>query len=1565
MAEGALPLQLRRQQEELARWRKLETSTTSAARMRPDSATRRRPPASAPRREVAELQALVMERRELMARQRAARGEGAQRPAPNARDASRDSSPALRVPPPPPPEDDYDYATGGEPLTRAPSSPTPRPMTPEPPTRPATARDSTISTAADTRLAARGRERADALELQLAQKDAALGRTRIAAERSAQLAAQAQAEAARLRTELDDARELRIAAMGEAREWRVTSESSSEQAAAAATRLRSLEEDLSAARAAAMRSADVAKQASSAAEETLARSFSAEERRELKSALEAAQRRADELTSQSGSAQAKLLVRAESAEAGANAARHELGVREQRLKEMESEHAGEVMRLRQAHAEALAEGRAQAAADTGVAVSAARDETAAALRAEHAEALAAAERGVRSLARAESLAAFEEREGHLKAEHAASEAASRARIQELEGAAAHARGFAQEVKAGRDAEVREAMQQAENRVREANATAAAERARATASRDSESDISRRLATVQAAAERDASRAALLEGELKTAREAAAGAAAERNAAIEEARVAREAAATEAVASAGARAAAHAAEAAAKAAAGTAVAAGAQARAEVSEAAAVAAEKGQATVELELEIEAMRTELRKADVRVIEAERRASAAESRANNAERRAASTPPTQSAPPRESLLPRGTEGGGSSPSQVAGNLGEQRRLERLLTDTRRELETMQSLVAAARLRSLLRLHRGAALARAWRSWSFMALGVIADVDVEAYASYRARTLAPPPPPAQTPPPPPTLPPAPPPAPPTAANGEVLMHTQKEYDAALAAVRAEMQVAIASAKSSSDDVAAAAVAQAVSEERARADSAAAARAASSEAAAAAAAAAAAESTRRTERAAMLAELAQIDTVVEQLAAAAPKLVSDARAAVESAVTSAAEANAAAQSVAATSMYAAARAPAVDVSDNSASPLNVGRRSLEAMMAEAADDAPPPAAAVSPTPMSVRSVAPSPVLVSSPPPPSPLQVARQQSDDTIRAALLDSSEAVASMEIQLQAALSAAAHASSDLSELEEASVLAAREAYQRGVDEQAAALEEALSATRRAERRLASADEAVGVLERRISARDDADAAEANATALKEGMRAATSIADTHAADAAMVMAAEAAEEAAQAAEEAERRASAAADERMHSELDDLEAALEQIAKVAPAVGAGAKLAVQLSKSGGSGGQTVVTASASSAAKGKGAAHGGSAAESDDVRKELREVRKTLQAREVEVASLKTSLKAARAGANAARGKGAASSPRRQSSSGGFDLGALLGGGVDEAAAVATEMELGEMEKVISQLEGALERRGAWRKPPPDAAIGAGPSRSLKVSVSSPGRLTRGGSGVTGGVEEPPSPVGFLKDLWEQGSRAVADAVGPKPPDATPRGGARATSPLAKGKGKPADLNAALDVDVPKERRKEEGDLADLAVKGRSLLAASKSRQGEMRRAADALAEDVRLARTAGGEAARGLSVRLGEAELEVATLKRYLREAESVPDSPAASYPQLGNSPTGGAAVVTVGVPLSAGPMSGAGAAALERARARGQDPPMDVEPSMDDWASGDEIEVDDDDDDDPLGV
>ena len=104
--EGLLSLQMRRQQEELARWRALEDAQRgggrpTVARQLPESATRRRPPA-APRKEVAELQALVMERRELMSRQRQQRTDAGARTLALARDGvSRDPSPMRDEPEPP------------------------------------------------------------------------------------------------------------------------------------------------------------------------------------------------------------------------------------------------------------------------------------------------------------------------------------------------------------------------------------------------------------------------------------------------------------------------------------------------------------------------------------------------------------------------------------------------------------------------------------------------------------------------------------------------------------------------------------------------------------------------------------------------------------------------------------------------------------------------------------------------------------------------------------------------------------------------------------------------------------------------------------------------------------------------------------------------------------------------------------------------------------------------------------------------------------------------------------------------------------------------------------------------------------------------------------------------------------------------------------------------------------------------------------------------------------------------------------------------------------------------
>ena len=156
-----------------------------------------------PRREVAELQALVMERRELMARQRASRSESAAARVARS-EASRDSSPAVvRKPPPPPPTTDYrpnyearpstapesepvatPFPTGAEPAA-TPFPPTQRPATPEPPTAASILRGERSNYRREpppaTEQAASGAgRRADALELQVAQKEAALGRTRIA-----------------------------------------------------------------------------------------------------------------------------------------------------------------------------------------------------------------------------------------------------------------------------------------------------------------------------------------------------------------------------------------------------------------------------------------------------------------------------------------------------------------------------------------------------------------------------------------------------------------------------------------------------------------------------------------------------------------------------------------------------------------------------------------------------------------------------------------------------------------------------------------------------------------------------------------------------------------------------------------------------------------------------------------------------------------------------------------------------------------------------------------------------------------------------------------------------------------------------------------------------------------------------------------------------------------------------------------------------------------------------------------------------------------------------------------
>ena len=179
--------------------------------------------------------------------------------------------------------------------------------------------------------------------------------------------------------------------------------------------------------------------------------------------------------------------------------------------------------------------------------------------------------------------------------------------------------------------------------------------------------------------------------------------------------------------------------------------------------------------------------------------------------------------------------------------------------------------------------------------------------------------------------------------------------------------------------------------------------------------------------------------------------------------------------------------------------------------------------------------------------------------------------------------------------------------------------------------------------------------------------------------------------------------------------------------------------------------------------------------------------------------------------------------------------------------------------------------------------------------------------------------------------------------------------------TPGGSVKANPKDATAVLGLDLPAEKRKEEAKLTELSTSSRTLMAAAKERQKATRKAADKLAEELKKARVEGGEAQRSLTVKLGEAELEVQTLKRYLREAESVGASPGLSSP-AGAVKVGASALTPgslaaasmsfppqAGVPLggAAGLMSGAGAAALERARARAPPPA----PAMDDWAMDEE--------------
>ena len=183
--------------------------------------------------------------------------------------------------------------------------------------------------------------------------------------------------------------------------------------------------------------------------------------------------------------------------------------------------------------------------------------------------------------------------------------------------------------------------------------------------------------------------------------------------------------------------------------------------------------------------------------------------------------------------------------------------------------------------------------------------------------------------------------------------------------------------------------------------------------------------------------------------------------------------------------------------------------------------------------------------------------------------------------------------------------------------------------------------------------------------------------------------------------------------------------------------------------------------------------------------------------------------------------------------------------------------------------------------------------------------------------------------------------------------------------TPGGSVKANPKDATAVLGLDLPAEKRKEEAKLTELSTSSRTLMAQAKERQKATRKAADKLAEELKKARVEGGEAQRSLTVKLGEAELEVQTLKRYLREAESVGgggaspglSSPAGAVKVGASALTPGSSLAAAsmsfppqaGVPLggAAGLMSGAGAAALERARARAPPPA----PAMDDWATDEE--------------
>lgn len=402
--------------------------------------------------------------------------------------------------------------------------------------------------------------------------------------------------------------------------------------------------------------------------------------------------------------------------------------------------------------------RLEAATAAAAAASAAREDMAMAMRAEAADAAAVAEAAMHRQR--------EKAEHELRSAAAAEATAFKQRIAQLETEVAHYTGYVNELKRSHA----DALASLETRALSAGTAAqlgaaslmereAKARREAHDAKAETAAAERREAHAFSAAERERARADNLMGELAAAREALAKAQAEMQAANDECARARESAALEAQAAARARASAAAADAAALAAADAAASAGARARREVSEAQFAASEWQHGKLMLDATLTSMRDELRYAEARAVEAEARASSASAEAARAAAAAAAAVSAgeafvrvsaaaarnaAAATPSRTRLLEGpsshhseiTPGPASrllqaarSPSTEVGAGGASphspRAVEILLAETRQELEAMQSLVAAARLRSVLRTRRAAALTGAWSLWN---AAVLAD---------------------------------------------------------------------------------------------------------------------------------------------------------------------------------------------------------------------------------------------------------------------------------------------------------------------------------------------------------------------------------------------------------------------------------------------------------------------------------------------------------------------------------------------------------------------------------------------------------------------------------------------------------------------------------------------------------------------------------------------------------------------------------------------------------------------------------------------------------------------